>query len=351
MHTLRLALTAASLLAATSVHAAVVDGIDVRLTTASPVVQGDVDVVVRVTITNTNARPVVLHPWQLPGSEHDGSLFEVTRDGQPVPYTGALVKRAAPGPRDMLRLNPGTTVSYDIELTAVYELEQNGRYDITYRSGGVHASQATPALQSDTLYLWLEGRTPQPSASAALASQALAAAAAGSVSFTGNCSAARKTTLQNTVTAARSYAANAVTYLNGTPSTARKRYVKWFGTPTTANWAVVKKNFTATQDALNNKPLVLDCSCKQTGVYAYVYPSQPYKVYLCGAFWGAAMTGTDSKAGTLIHELTHFTVVAGTSDYAYGQSAAASLAISSPAKAIKNADSHEYFAENTPALP
>ena len=63
------------------------------------------------------------------------------------------------------------------------------------------------------------------------------------------------------------------------------------------------------------------------------------------------MTGTDSKAGTLIHELTHFTVVAGTSDYAYGQSAAASLAISSPAKAIKNADSHEYFAENTPALP
>lgn len=33
-----------------------------------------------------------------------------------------------------------------------------------------------------------------------------------------------------------------------------------------------------------------------------------------------------------------------------GQSAAKSLATSSPDKAVDNADSHEYFAENTPAL-
>lgn len=350
MPSLRRSATVTGLLLAGVAQAAVIDGMDVRLTTAAPVVQGDVDVVVRVTITNTNARPVVLHPWQLPGSEHDGSLFEVTRDGKPVPYTGALIKRVAPTARQALRMDPGTTLSYDVELTSAYELETDGRYDITYRSGGVHASYATPTLQSDTLYVWLQGRTPQPSASAAAAAQVLAAAA-GSVTFTGSCSTTRKTTLQNTVTAARTYAANAITYLNNTPSTTRKRYVKWFGTPTTTNWAVVKKNFTLTQDALQNKPLVLDCSCKDAGVYAYVYASQPYKVYLCEAFWGAPMTGTDSKAGTLIHELTHFTVVAGTSDYAYGQSAAASLAISSPAKAIKNADSHEYFAENTPALP
>jgi peptidyl-Lys metalloendopeptidase len=350
MRTYRLATAAASLFIAGAAHAAVVDGIDVRLTTAAPVVQGDVDVVVRVTITNTNRAPVTLHPWQLPGTRQDGALFEITRDGVPVPYTGALVKRVSPGPRDALRLNPGVTLTYDVELTAAYELEQDGRYDITYRSGGVTGAYTTPVLQSDTLYVWLQGRTPQPSASAAAMAEA-AAVTAGSVSFTGNCSATRKTTLNNSVTAAKTYANNAVTYLNNTPSTARKRYVRWFGTPTVTNWAVVKKNFTATQAALNTKPLVLDCSCKEAGVYAYVYPSQPYKVYLCPAFWSAPMTGTDSKAGTLVHELTHFTVVAATQDHAYGQSAAASLAISSPAKAIKNADSHEYFVENTPALP
>ena len=43
-------------------------------------------------------------------------------------------------------------------------------------------------------------------------------------------------------------------------------------------------------------------------------------------------------------------IVAGTDDHAYGQSAAASLAISNPAQAVDNADSHEYFGENTPAL-
>ena len=81
------------------------------------------------------------------------------------------------------------------------------------------------------------------------------------------------------------------------------------------------------------------------------YPNQPYKIYVCNAFWSAPMTGTDSKAGTLIHEMSHFNAVAATDDWAYGQTAAKSLAISNPTKALDNADSHEYFAENTPAQP
>ena len=64
--------------------------------------------------------------------------------------------------------------------------------------------------------------------------------------------------------------------------------------------------------------------------------------------WDAPMTGTDSKAGTRICEISHFTVAAGTDDCAYGQAAAKNLAISDPYKAINNAASHEYFAENTP---
>ena len=77
-----------------------------------------------------------------------------------------------------------------------------------------------------------------------------------------------------------------------------------------------------------------------------MYANQPYKVHLCGAFWSAPSVGTDSKAGTLVHETSHFTVVAGTQDYAYGQSACRSLATSSPSQAVHNADSHEYFAES-----
>lgn len=72
-------------------------------------------------------------------------------------------------------------------------------------------------------------------------------------------------------------------------------------------------------------------------------------VTLCSLFWSAPATGTDSKAGTLIHESSHFTKNGGTDDIAYGQTKAKALAKSSPAQAINNADSHEYFAENNPS--
>ena len=63
----------------------------------------------------------------------------------------------------------------------------------------------------------------------------------------------------------------------------------------------------------------------------------------------APANGTDSKAGTLVHETSHFTVVAGTDDHVYGQTGAHNLAVSNPTNAVDNVDNHEYFAENTPA--
>ena len=49
--------------------------------------------------------------------------------------------------------------------------------------------------------------------------------------------------------------------------------------------------------------------------------------------------------------MSHFTIVAGTDDWVYGQTGAKNLAISNPDNAVDNADSHEYFSENTPSLP
>jgi len=126
------------------------------------------------------------------------------------------------------------------------------------------------------------------------------------------------------------------------------RYTTWFGTYASSRHNTVKGNFSAIADAMSNASITVDCKCKQN-YYAYVYANQPYKIYVCRAFWSAPMTGTDSKAGTLVHEMSHFNVVASTDDVVYGQTGAKNLAISDPAKAITNADSHEYFAENTPS--
>src|SRR6185295_20128626 len=98
-------------------------------------------------------------------------------------------------------------------------------------------------------------------------------------------------------------------------------------------WTTAKSHFNLIKAAFDTKPLTLDCSCKKS-YYAYVYPTQPYKIYVCGAFWSAPLNGTDSRSGTLVHEMSHFDVVAGTEDWAYGQTAAKSLAVSNPTKAL-----------------
>jgi len=333
---------AALLAAAPALQAAAQKNVDVRLSIASPVVQGDADVVIKVTVTNTARHPVMLLGWQLPSDELDGPLFRITRDNQKVGYLGPIVKRAAPQAADRIKLDPGQSLSYDVELTGAYDLSANGRYAIQYASRGKHGDALD--LTSDPLYVWLEGRSAKPAPPPPPPS-------GSSISYTGNCSASQQTALQAAVSAATTYATQANQYLSSTPPSGTPRYTTWFGTYASDRWSTVQSHFAAEQSAFTTQPLTLDCKCKKANVYAYVYPTQPYKIYLCGAFWAAPLTGTDSRAGTLVHEMSHFNVVASTDDWAYGQTAAKALAISDPVKAVDNADSHEYFAENTPSQP
>jgi peptidyl-Lys metalloendopeptidase len=112
----------------------------------------------------------------------------------------------------------------------------------------------------------------------------------------------------------------------------------------------VTTHFVRIADAFQNAGINFDCKCKQP-YYAYVYADQPYFIHLCKYFWLAPLAGTDSRGGTLIHEMSHFNVVASTEDFVYGQDGARDLALSNPDDAIMNADNHEYFAENNPTLP
>jgi len=62
-------------------------------------------------------------------------------------------------------------------------------------------------------------------------------------------------------------------------------------------------------------------------------------------FWSAPLTGINSQAGTIVHELTHFLDNGGTWDWAYGVVACRSLAVVPRHLAVDNADTFEYFAE------
>lgn len=338
---------AAAMIACTGTFAASHDRLDVQLSAPSAMVQGDTDVKVDVTVTNLAGHAVTVSKWQLPSDHLQGPLLRIIKDdGTAAAYTGPLIKRGAATAADRVRLEAGESRHYTIELSGAYALG-NGRYTIEYAGRGQREDDAS-VESSAPLTLWMAGRTEAVEAMSPV-ERYLAHTQAASITYTGNCTSSEKTTLASAVTAATNYATASNTYLAGSPHST-PRYVKWFGTYSSSGWSTAHTHYTNEVTAFTTKPLTLDCSCNDSGTYAYVYANQPYKIYLCGAFWSAPMTGTDSKGGTLVHEMSHFNVVASTDDWAYGQTAAANLAKKNPTKALDNADSHEYFAENNPFL-
>jgi peptidyl-Lys metalloendopeptidase len=303
----------------------------------------DEDVHVTVAFTNNGTRPIAIPRFMLDANEIDRSFLTVTRNGAPVAYTGPLVKRSAPSVEDMVSIAPGEIIAAQYELSSVFQLNEGGNYEVNFVNSNKHfVGGRTIASMAVNLDIAPSTRIELPTPDVSLK-----AGGAGGISYTGRCTASQKSALEQAVTAGATYADQSASYLNGGSVTAR--YTTWFGAYSATNYSTVKSHFNLIANALNTKALTLDCSCKKRDTFAYVYAAEPYKIYLCGAFWSAALRGTDSRAGTLVHEMSHFTVNGGTKDYAYGQSLAKQLAISNPAQAVQNADSHEYFAENTPA--
>lgn len=297
---------------------------------------------VKISLTNNAQHPVRLLSFYAPAGELEEDLFVVKLEGQSVDFTGPHYKRPAPEGSDYVTLASGESLTRTVDLTSFYDFSKTGDYSIRYsvRYLPPGAPQAV-AIESADTSLWIQGHfvpTPQ---------QAKPDGASG-LTFN-KCTTSQSDTVTQALAAAQSMAQGASSYLSSTTPSGTPRYTTWFGAFSSGRWATAANNYAAIQDALFNKPMAFDCGCKKK-YYAYVYSNQPYTVYLCSVFWDSPLSGTDSKGGTIVHETSHFTAVAGTDDWVYGQSGAKSLAISDPSKAIDNADSHEYFAENTPAL-
>jgi peptidyl-Lys metalloendopeptidase len=142
---------------------------------------------------------------------------------------------------------------------------------------------------------------------------------------------------------ARKYADEAVQHMNTvTYASVSGRYVRWFGSRDQGRIDHVKDVWNKVDSAVW-KPLTVMPTTG--GYYGLTYPLLTSTIRLGNDFWAQTtpMTGEDSKAGTLIHEITH--LVGGTGDKAYGKEDCRRLAVNNPGKAVKNADSYEFFVE------
>ena len=314
--------------------------------------------VVRVAIRNDSAKDLYVLRWQTPLNGVQENLFDVRLEGKAVAYTGRLYKRAAPRAEDYVRIPAGGEIGAEVDLSAYYDMSRTGEYTVRYRASVQDAlsgvgtridASGLREISSNVLSLGVErdekGRLLQE----------LAQNTDGIRNTTGNyltpsyvsCSSTRQSTLLSALYNAESISLKARNYLNNLPSTSRPTdvaYKTWFGAYTSSRYSTVQSHFNNIYSAFNTKTVQFYCDCTSSA-YAYVYSNQPYKIHLCNAFWNAPTTGTDSKSGTLVHEMSHFSIVAGTQDYTYGQSSCKSLAISNPSQAVNNADNHEYFAE------
>ncbi len=292
-------------------------------------------------MTNTTSDTLYVLRYLTPVDGIQGDILQVLRDGKPVAYTGMVVKRAEPVAEDFVAIPAGETLTVTFDPSSAYDMSVTGEYAISYR-----AQWAEAKATSEPVSVWVEGwqTAAEAEAFSAFLDKGKPPGGGGGGVFTG-CT----TTQQNKLTTARTDALQmltlAVSHLAANPN-GSSLYAWWFGAYSSARFNTVTSHFNALKSTFTSNPITYDCSTCKMNAYAYVYPSQPYKVYLCRVFWNAPATGRDSKAGTLIHEVSHFNVVAGTDDYVYGATGAHNLALTNPGQAVDNADNHEYFSED-----
>ncbi|KAK1230791.1 hypothetical protein PQX77_006105 [Marasmius sp. AFHP31] len=278
--------------------------------------------------------------------------FTISNDGGSSPeFTGVRVKFV---PEYVIENNIEEAFVV-LEPGASFELE----HDLSTSYNFTDPGEGAYNIRANTQFLYIDPTTKELVELEATHEAALVATLSGTLSIDltdrrakkiqyVSCSDSRQSKLKTAADDAKSYASSAAAYL-GSHTSATPRYESWFGKYGPVRHNKVLKHFNAIEGFGFHKDVTYDCTCDDAGVFAYVNANQYGTIYLCRAFWNAPATGSNSRAGTLVHEASHFKAVAGTEDFTYGKGPARKLAIDDPAKAIQNADSLEYFAENHPA--
>ena len=302
--------------------------------------------IVTLNIKNTSNQSIKVLKWNtILENTISANIFQIKNAKVTVSYTGRLIKRMSPTENDYTTFTAYEERTIDVSLSNYYDMHEKGTYQVSYTANfQILGAKQKPDTSKASKVL------PTQITIDFIPSQKKSAPAQKVAANFNQCSQSEITTLNAAHDAAIVMAQDAYNTMNNAEqNTSGERYTTWFGAADATRQSTVTSNFNKIYTALDTKNILFDCNCTGTHI-AHVYPTDPYKVYLCPAFWNLPAVGTDSRAGTVVHEVSHFQIVAGTDDHVYGHSGAKALANSNPTQAINNADSHEFFAENTPSL-
>jgi peptidyl-Lys metalloendopeptidase len=103
------------------------------------------------TLTNHSEERLYVLTWYTPLEGILGEIFRVKRDGQALPYEGPLVMRGNPLPEQYALLEPGASVSADVDLATVYDFSRAGEYTIEFLSPWISDVARTKADLAQTV--------------------------------------------------------------------------------------------------------------------------------------------------------------------------------------------------------
>lgn len=322
-------------------------------------------VLVTLEIENNTGQAYQILKWGTPLEDPlTVDCFLVSRDGQILPYDGRHVKRGDPSPDSYALIGPGEKLSHSVDISQAYAIDAPGHYTVTLNATlfdafpvPSHAKQP-PRRRRDHQHHKLpesavsfdvvDGAQPKLTAGQASRQAAktrkFAKSAAKTPNFDGGTQAEQDDTLiahQN----AQYFSALAAEQLTDGPDSSNALYQTWYGVFDQGRYNEVTGDYNNISGNLLSNTVTYNLTgdgCASDD-FAYTHKGDD-TVWLCDLYKSADQIGIDCKFGTLVHEWSH--AVDSTDDNAYGEAACQKLANDDPQKAVDNADSHEYFAEN-----
>lgn len=312
-------------------------------------------------LTNKGDRGVMISRRGTPLEGLISDCLEITRDGEPIPYDGPLVRRAPPTADSYVRLDPGETIDVELDLMSAYQVSAPGRYEVRAvgsvldvvdleglkwtgpvdeRTGAsfnmrkrtfhVRTGRHFQATQGEAVRR-TEADAPQAT------SESTEAGPAGIHCVGGSDDQRRK--------AFSAYSSAYKLIKTSTYTSDRPRFKTWFGSWAQSRAMVVRGMFYQMLEGMEANVFTYDLSitsgCEEE-VLAYTYFNSK-TIFFCAGFFSLPANGPVSRADTVIHEHSHAS--ARTRDFAYGEDACKALAKNNPLLAVGNADSYAFFTQ------
>jgi len=294
----------------------------------------DREALLEVAYFNGTTEPVEVYQWAIPGNDFWMDVFDVYLGNSKRKYIGRVYNWPESAYEDVITLEPGGSIYGHIDISKLYDLSGSGEYTIRFKTNGRNILKRVRPFQR---VIWSNQITEYFEGMVHIFAKNPPELEDG-IGFH-DCSSAEKESLKQAHKFGLEYSQDAHEYLKTTPES--ELYVIWFGDYDKNRFKTVKSNMNKIKKAFEKEFTEYFCGC--TGPNAWVYTARHYEIHVCKSFFEYEIGGVLSQATIAIHEMSHFDVVAGTTDHGYGEKKCKKLAEKKPKKAIENADNYLFF--------